>query len=79
MRLTYIPYTKTHSSFQYCRHQSIIFMQLESFFGNANETKNAIINFANKRYGVSAWSVSILPDCNTEAYNTARVNMTYFT
>lgn len=49
------------------------------FFGNANETKNVIINLANRRYRVPAWPVSILPDCNTEAYNTAKVNVMYFT
>lgn len=48
------------------------------FFGNANETKNVIINLANRRYR-PAWSVSIHPDCNTEAYNTAKVNVMYFT
>lgn len=30
VRLTYIPYTKTYSSFQCCRHQNIILMELES-------------------------------------------------
>lgn len=30
VRQTYIPYTKTYSSFQCCRHQNIILMELQS-------------------------------------------------
>ncbi|XP_027357220.1 beta-galactosidase 15-like [Abrus precatorius] len=44
------------------------------FLGNANSTNDATINFQNNQYIVPAWSVSILPDCNTEVYNTAKVN-----
>ncbi|TKY46213.1 Beta-galactosidase protein [Spatholobus suberectus] len=44
------------------------------FLGNANPSKEATINFQNTQYTVPAWSVSILPDCFTEAYNTAKVN-----
>ncbi|XP_028090173.1 beta-galactosidase 15-like [Camellia sinensis] len=44
------------------------------FFGNANDKDDITINFENNNYTIPAWSVSILPDCYTEAYNTARVN-----
>ncbi|KAJ1418411.1 Glycoside hydrolase, family 35 [Sesbania bispinosa] len=44
------------------------------FLGNANSSSDATINFQNTQYKVPAWSVSILPDCYTETYNTAKVN-----
>ncbi|KAF5940676.1 hypothetical protein HYC85_021843 [Camellia sinensis] len=44
------------------------------FFGNANDKDDITINFENNNYTIPAWSVSILPDCYTEVYNTARVN-----
>ncbi|KAJ4825001.1 Beta-galactosidase 15 [Turnera subulata] len=44
------------------------------FFGNANSTSDATINFQGNDYDVPAWSVSILPDCKVEGYNTAKVN-----
>ncbi|KAK2968739.1 hypothetical protein RJ640_020375 [Escallonia rubra] len=44
------------------------------FFGNANETNDRTITFEGKKYHVPAWSVSVLPDCQAEVYNTARVN-----
>ncbi|KAG8380475.1 hypothetical protein BUALT_Bualt06G0019200 [Buddleja alternifolia] len=43
-------------------------------FGNANTTTDATINFQGMNYNVPAWSVSILPDCKNEVYNTAKVN-----
>ncbi|KAF8098599.1 hypothetical protein N665_0263s0028 [Sinapis alba] len=43
------------------------------FFGNGNETSDATISFQGKSYVVPAWSVSILPDCKNEAYNTAKI------
>ncbi|CAH8363768.1 unnamed protein product [Eruca vesicaria subsp. sativa] len=43
------------------------------FFGNVNETSDATINFQGETYVVPTWSVSILPDCKTEVYNTAKV------
>ncbi|MED6122823.1 hypothetical protein PIB30_043501 [Stylosanthes scabra] len=45
------------------------------FLGNANNSYDATINFQNNQYNVSAWSVSILPDCQQEAYSTAKVNV----
>ncbi|XP_038710356.1 beta-galactosidase-like [Tripterygium wilfordii] len=44
------------------------------FLGNANETSDATIDFQGNTYTVPAWSVTLLPDCKTEEYNTARVN-----
>ncbi|XP_052180489.1 beta-galactosidase 15-like [Diospyros lotus] len=44
------------------------------FFGNANTTDDAIVAVLGKEFTVPAWSVSILPDCIHEEYNTAKVN-----
>ncbi|KAI3443528.1 hypothetical protein Pfo_000193 [Paulownia fortunei] len=44
------------------------------FFGNANSTNDATVNYQGVEYKVPAWSVSILPDCKNEVYNTAKVN-----
>ncbi|KAJ7946663.1 Beta-galactosidase [Quillaja saponaria] len=44
------------------------------FLGNANTTTDATITFQGTQYSIPAWSVSILPDCKNEAYNTAKVN-----
>lgn len=44
-------------------------------FGNANETADATITYEGTNYSVPAWSVSILPDCKKELYNTAKVNV----
>jgi len=43
------------------------------FIGNAHQSKDATINFRNNEYTIPAWSVSILPNCSSEAYNTAKV------
>ncbi|KAF8049209.1 hypothetical protein N665_2276s0002 [Sinapis alba] len=43
------------------------------FFGNGNETSDATISFQGESYVVPAWSVTILPDCKNEAYNTAKI------
>ncbi|KAG6588101.1 Beta-galactosidase 7, partial [Cucurbita argyrosperma subsp. sororia] len=44
------------------------------FFSNANVTNDATVSYNGKDFKVPAWSVSILPDCQTEVYNTAKVN-----
>ncbi|KAI4313742.1 hypothetical protein L6164_026698 [Bauhinia variegata] len=36
------------------------------FLGNADDSRDATINFRNTNYTIPAWSVSILPDCYTE-------------
>ncbi|KAB1201441.1 Beta-galactosidase [Morella rubra] len=44
------------------------------FLGNTNTTADATISFQGGEYIVPAWSVSLLPDCKTEGYNSAKVN-----
>ncbi|KAJ8543368.1 hypothetical protein K7X08_005891 [Anisodus acutangulus] len=48
--------------------------QKSCFFSNANETTDATITHEGVKYNVPAWSVSVLPDCKTEVFNTAKVN-----
>ncbi|KAL5549989.1 hypothetical protein UlMin_000165 [Ulmus minor] len=43
------------------------------FLANANQTNDATVTLFNTVHNVPAWSVIILPDCYTEAYNTAKV------
>ncbi|XP_027927811.1 beta-galactosidase 15-like [Vigna unguiculata] len=45
------------------------------FLTNTNTTTDATVTFRGKKYNVPAWSVSLLPDCQTEEYNTAKVNV----
>ncbi|XP_043704748.1 beta-galactosidase 10 isoform X3 [Telopea speciosissima] len=44
-----------------------------AFLANMDEENDKIISFRNMSYDVPAWSVSILPDCKNEAFNTAKV------
>ncbi|WOK96410.1 beta-galactosidase 3 isoform X1 [Canna indica] len=44
-----------------------------SFLANVDEHEDKLITFRNATYHVPAWSVSILPDCKTVAFNTAKV------
>nr|DAD39509.1 TPA_asm: hypothetical protein HUJ06_013832 [Nelumbo nucifera] len=44
------------------------------FLSNANTTTDATITFQGKQYTIPAWSVSILPDCKKEVYNTAKIS-----
>ncbi|KAK4385874.1 Beta-galactosidase [Sesamum angolense] len=48
--------------------------QQTCFFGNANTTTDASVTYQGVKYNVPAWSVSILPDCKNEVFNTAKVN-----
>ncbi|KAI3410865.1 Beta-galactosidase [Psidium guajava] len=48
--------------------------QSTCFLGNTNATSDATFVFEGKQFTVPAWSVSILPDCQNEGYNTAKVN-----
>ncbi|KAL5705204.1 Beta-galactosidase 7 [Ranunculus cassubicifolius] len=48
--------------------------QSSCFISNGNETNDATITFNGVQYTIPAWSVSILPDCKKEVYNTAKVN-----
>ncbi|CAI9100770.1 OLC1v1037937C1 [Oldenlandia corymbosa var. corymbosa] len=43
------------------------------FLVNENTTADNTITIQGNQFVVPAWSVSILPDCQTEAYNTAKV------
>jgi len=45
---------------------------------NTNTTTDATVTFKENTYNVPAWSVSILPDCQTEEYNTAKVTFSPF-
>ncbi|KAK3226688.1 hypothetical protein Dsin_006550 [Dipteronia sinensis] len=45
-----------------------------AFLGNANKLEDLTINFQDNNYTVPRWSVTVLPDCFTEAYNTAKIN-----
>jgi len=45
---------------------------------NTNTTTDATVTFKGNTYNVPAWSVSILPDCQSEDYNTAKVTFTPF-
>ncbi|XP_065001677.1 beta-galactosidase 1-like isoform X2 [Musa acuminata AAA Group] len=43
------------------------------FLSNQNSKLNATIDYEGSTYFLPAWSVSILPDCKSEVYNTAKV------
>ncbi|EHA8592488.1 putative beta-galactosidase-like [Cocos nucifera] len=43
------------------------------FLSNANQSSDATLEYQGTKYFLPAWSVSILPDCKQEVYNTAKV------
>lgn len=43
------------------------------FLANIDEQKTVSVRIFGKTYSLPPWSVSILPDCKTVAYNTAKV------
>ncbi|KAE9608114.1 hypothetical protein Lal_00003639 [Lupinus albus] len=45
-----------------------------AFLANYNTDYSTKINFGNGQYDLPPWSISILPDCKTEVFNTAKVN-----
>ncbi|QCD80206.1 beta-galactosidase [Vigna unguiculata] len=45
------------------------------FLSNTNTTTDATLTFRGNKYTIPAWSVSLLPDCHHEEYNTAKVNV----
>ncbi|KAK9102398.1 hypothetical protein Sjap_019652 [Stephania japonica] len=45
------------------------------FISNANTTADATVELQGKTFTVPAWSVSILPDCKNDVYNTAKINV----
>ncbi|XP_065864530.1 beta-galactosidase 15-like [Euphorbia lathyris] len=44
------------------------------FFSNIDAQKDKTLTFEGKDYIIPAWSVTILDDCKTEVYSTAKVN-----
>ncbi|XP_014509817.1 beta-galactosidase isoform X2 [Vigna radiata var. radiata] len=44
-----------------------------AFLGNYDTKSSAKVSFGNGKYDLPPWSISILPDCKTEVFNTARV------
>ncbi|XP_027919418.1 beta-galactosidase-like [Vigna unguiculata] len=44
-----------------------------AFLANYDTKNSATIAYGNGKYELPAWSVSVLPDCATEVFNTARV------
>ncbi|KAK4344317.1 hypothetical protein RND71_037411 [Anisodus tanguticus] len=45
-----------------------------AFLSNYDSKYSVKVNFQNKPYDLPAWSISILPDCKTAVYNTAKVS-----
>ncbi|CAI0468984.1 unnamed protein product [Linum tenue] len=46
-----------------------------AFLANTDDKNDVTVSFRNASYHLPAWSVSILPDCKTEVYNSAEVEM----
>ncbi|KAL2644811.1 hypothetical protein R1flu_012398 [Riccia fluitans] len=44
-----------------------------AFLANIDSRSSAVVKFRGKMYDLPAWSVSILPDCKTVVYNTAKI------
>ncbi|KAH7848772.1 hypothetical protein Vadar_007621 [Vaccinium darrowii] len=44
-----------------------------AFLSNSDSESAASVLFNNKRYKLPPWSISILPDCSNEVFNTAKV------
>ncbi|KAL0739000.1 hypothetical protein Bca4012_015210 [Brassica carinata] len=44
-----------------------------AFLSNYNDSSAARVSFGGSTYDLPPWSISILPDCKTEYYNTAKV------
>ncbi|PNX72447.1 beta-galactosidase 3-like protein, partial [Trifolium pratense] len=44
-----------------------------AFLANYHSNSAAKVTFNNRHYDLPAWSISILPDCRTDVFNTARV------
>ncbi|CAL0322371.1 unnamed protein product [Lupinus luteus] len=46
-----------------------------AFLANYHSNSSARVTFNNRHYDLPAWSISILPDCVTDVFNTARVRV----
>lgn len=44
-----------------------------AFLANYDTKSAATVTFGNGKYDLPPWSISILPDCKTVAFNTAKV------
>lgn len=44
-----------------------------AFLSNLDTENAARVSFGNEQYNLPPWSISVLPDCKTAVYNTARV------
>lgn len=44
-----------------------------AFLANYDTKYSVKVTFGNVQYDLPAWSISILPDCKTAVFNTARV------
>ncbi|KAL8035896.1 hypothetical protein ABFX02_12G124700 [Erythranthe guttata] len=49
-----------------------------AFLSNYDPTFAAKLTFQNMEYDLPPWSISILPDCKTEVYNTAKASTIFF-
>jgi hypothetical protein len=49
-----------------------------AFLANYDTKSAATVTFGNGQYDLPPWSVSILPDCKTEVFNTARIGAKSF-
>lgn len=46
-----------------------------AFLANYHSNSAARVKFNNRNYDLPPWSISILPDCRTDVFNTARVRI----
>ncbi|ESW08032.1 hypothetical protein PHAVU_009G012700 [Phaseolus vulgaris] len=46
-----------------------------AFLANYNAKSAATVTFNNRNYDLPPWSISILPDCKTDVFNTAKVKV----
>ncbi|KAI5003503.1 hypothetical protein ZWY2020_030663 [Hordeum vulgare] len=44
-----------------------------AFLSNIDSEKDKVVTFRKRKYDLPAWSVSVLPDCESVVYNTAKV------
>lgn len=47
-----------------------------AFLSNLDDKNDKTVMFRNMSYHLPAWSVSILPDCKNEVFNSAKVTIT---
>lgn len=49
-----------------------------AFLANYHSNSAARVTFNNRHYDLPPWSISILPDCRTDVFNTARVRISKY-